>query len=234
MSMEILTRKQQAETYRRDADDKAGGTTHGVRNAAGSGATENAKEADAANDAKSASTVTKSAEENGVVYEKSDGKAEGTLSSGDKATYEINRMSKEDRAALVEKMKAAEKEREQSLVNMVEKMMGQQAKAHKTANGQNGFSVSGTVSAEARRKAQEDISEDGYYGVKQTSQRLFDFASALAGDDPEKMKKMQDAMNKGIGQAARKLGNNLPSICKETQNAANQLFENYYKDKGVA
>ena len=45
------------------------------------------------------------------------------------------------------------------------------------------------------------ISEDGYYGIKQTSERLFDFASALAGDDVEKMEKMQTAMQKGISTA---------------------------------
>ncbi len=37
-----------------------------------------------------------------------------------------------------------------------------------------------------------------YYGVKQTSQRLFDFAAALAGDDVDKMKEMQKAMEKGF------------------------------------
>ena len=39
--------------------------------------------------------------------------------------------------------------------------------------------------AAEKAQAQKDIDEDGYWGVKQTSQRLFDFASALAGDDVE-------------------------------------------------
>lgn len=43
-----------------------------------------------------------------------------------------------------------------------------------------------TVDAATKAQAQKDISEDGYYGVKQTSERLFDFASALAGDDVER------------------------------------------------
>ena len=33
------------------------------------------------------------------------------------------------------------------------------------------------------------FSEDGYWGVKQTSSRIFDFAMALAGDDEEKMQR---------------------------------------------
>ena len=46
------------------------------------------------------------------------------------------------------------------------------------------------------------------------------------------MKKMQKAMNKGISQAAAKLGG-LPSISRDTQDASNSLFEEYYKSKGV-
>ena len=49
-------------------------------------------------------------------------------------------------------------------------------------------------------------SEDGYWGVKQTSQRLFDFASALAGDDVDKMKEMQAAMEKGYKMATKAWG----------------------------
>ena len=88
-----------------------------------------------------------------------------------------------------------------------------------------------TVDAAAKAKAQEDISEDGYWGVKQTSERLFDFASALAGDNVEMMEKMQKAMDKGFGQATKTWGKELPSISKDTYDAANKLFEEYYASK---
>ena len=87
------------------------------------------------------------------------------------------------------------------------------------------------VSPEAIAQAKEDVSEDGYWGVKQTSQRLFDFASALAGDDVEKMKEMQKAMEKGFKQATKAWGEELPSICKDTIDASNKLFDEYYKSK---
>ncbi|MCR4797558.1 MAG: hypothetical protein K5853_03820, partial [Lachnospiraceae bacterium] len=160
----------------------------------------------------------------GAVYERSE--SAGTVTK--KATYDIAKKSPADRAAIVEQMKKAADDQRQSLIQMVEKMLHTQAGKAKTANSP---LMSGTVTEEARRKAAEDISEDGYWGVKQTSQRLFDFASALAGDDVEKMKKMQDAMNKGIGQAAAKLGG-LPSIGQQTQDAANALFKEYYESKG--
>ena len=83
----------------------------------------------------------------------------------------------------------------------------------------------------AKAQAQEDISEDGYWGVKQTSQRLFDFASALAGDDEDKMRQMQSAMEKGFKQATSAWGRDLPDISNQTLDAANKLFEEYYKSK---
>ncbi len=88
-----------------------------------------------------------------------------------------------------------------------------------------------TVDPTTKAQAQKDISEDGYWGVKQTSQRLFDFASALAGDDVEKMKEMQAAMEKGFKMATKAWGKELPGICSETMSAANKLFEDYYKSK---
>ena len=122
--------------------------------------------------------------------------------------------------------------------SIVQKMMTGQAATSSVANGTNSddiwkFLAKGdfTVDAATKAQAQKDISEDGYYGVKQTSERLFDFASALAGDDVEKMKKMQTAMQKGFKQATGAWGKDLPDICQKTLDAANQKFEDYYKSK---
>lgn len=86
-----------------------------------------------------------------------------------------------------------------------------------------------TVDAQTKAEAQEAISEDGYWGVKQTSQRIFDFAKALAGDDVDQMKKMQDAVEKGFQQAEDAWGGSLPGISGETHSAINKLFDDYYK-----
>jgi hypothetical protein len=162
----------------------------------------------------------------GVVYEKSSS-TEGTSS----ATYSITKMSAEDRAALVQQLKADQESRQSQLVSIVQQMLTGQAKTYSTANGDIWkFLASGdyTVDAETKAQAQQDISEDGYYGVKQTSQRLFDFACALAGDDVDKLKEMQEAMQKGYKEATGAWGKDLPDICKQTIDAANQLFEDYY------
>jgi len=166
-------------------------------------------------------------ENNGVVYEKSDSTATN------KATYSINKMSEADRAALVKQLKAEQANREQQLTNLVHKMLYGQAKTYGQATDMWKFLASGdyTVDAATKEQAQKDISEDGYWGVKQTSQRLFDFASALAGDDVDKMKEMQKAMEKGFKLATGAWGRELPGICQNTFDAANKLFDDYYASK---
>ncbi len=166
--------------------------------------------------------------ESGVVYERSNQNAN--------EAYSINKMSQADRSALVQRLKADQEQRQQQLTELVQKTLSGQAGAYGKANGNDIWTLlSGgkvNVSAAEKAQAQKDIGEDGYWGVKQTSQRLFDFASALAGDDVEKMKKMQAAMEKGFKLATKSWGKDkLPGICGETFDAANRLFEEYYKSK---
>jgi len=187
----------------------------------------------AAKSPKEAGSTQAAENEAAAVYEKSDS------ASNKKASYSVNKMSAEDRAALVEQLKADQASRKQSLVNLVQEMMGGQAKSALFANGDKDaiwkFLASGdyTVDAATKKQAQEDISEDGYWGVKQTSQRLFDFASALAGDDVDKMKEMQAAVEKGYKLAEKAWGGELPEISKNTFDATNKLFDEYYKSKEV-
>ena len=159
----------------------------------------------------------------GVVYEKSE--------AAGKAPYKINKMSSEERAALVEQLKQDEVNRRNQLTDLVQKMFNGQAGVSKLADLFSPENLA-KVSAADIAQAKEDISEDGYWGVKQTSQRLFDFASALAGDDVEKMKEMQAAMEKGFKQATKAWGGDLPEICQRTLAAANKLFDDYYASKG--
>lgn len=166
----------------------------------------------------------------GAVYERAE------AATDKKATYSVNKMSAEDREALVKQLQAEQDARKQSLVNLVQDMLGKQAKSYGMAAGEDSiwkFLAKGdfTVDAQTKAQAQADIAEDGYWGVSQTSQRMFDFASALAGDDVDKMKEMQEAMQKGFEQAQKTWGGELPDISQRTMDAANQLFEDYYASK---
>lgn len=166
--------------------------------------------------------------EAGAVYEASKGEEK-------KATYSVNKMSKEERSALVSKLQADADNRQSQLVSMVQKMMSQQANAYGQANDIWKFLASGKAKVDPATKAQAqaDIAEDGYYGVKQTASRLFDFASALAGDDVEKMKEMQAAIEKGFKKAESTWGGKLPGISYDTKDAVNKMFDDYYASKGV-
>ncbi len=179
------------------------------------------------NSVKNDTTVKAAAD--GVIYEKAD--------DTKNAAYSANKMSASDRAALVQQLKQDQETRQNNLINIVQQIIGKQAKSYSMANDSDSmwkFLAGGnfTVDADTKAQAQKDISDDGYYGVKQTSQRLFDFASALAGDDVEKMKKMQEAMQKGFNEATKSWGKSLPDICQNTIDAANKMFDEYYKSKG--
>lgn len=192
----------------------------------------NAQNAAKASDATKKEEAAKKTEEtknDGVVYEKN----ESSSDSSKKATYSVNKMSADDRAALVKQLKADQESRQQQLVSLVQQMMTKQATTYTNANDMWKFLAKGdfTVDAQTKLQAQKDIADDGYYGVQQTADRLFDFASALAGDDVEKMKKMQAAMQKGFDQATKAWGQKLPDISQRTMDAANKKFEEYYKSK---
>ena len=165
---------------------------------------------------------------NGVVYNRSEEPI-------DNSTYSINKMSSSDRTAIVNQLKADAEERKNQMMNLVQRTLSGQVGTFGKASGDDFWRTlaSGKFNVDAATKAQakEDISEDGYWGVKKTSQRLFDFASALAGDDVDKMKDMQKAMEKGFKQATKTWGRELPEISRNTLSAANKLFEDYFKSK---
>lgn len=75
------------------------------------------------------------------------------------------------------------------------------------------------VDSATKLQAQQDISEDGYWGVKQTSQRLIDFAVSLSGGDKTKLQELKKAIEKGFSNAERAWGGTLPSICMQTKDA---------------
>ena len=146
------------------------------------------------------------------------------------------KMSDSERASLVQSLKADLENQTTRFTNMMMQMFNKQGITGLQA-GSDDFSrqiASGnfTVDAQTKAEAQQAISEDGYWGVKQTSQRLFDFAYALAGDNPEQMQKMQDAIEKGYKQAEEAWGGSLPSISGETYKAVNDLFSEYYEKSG--
>lgn len=149
--------------------------------------------------------------------------------SGDSTVWKMN---KSDRAALVESLKEDQKNQMDRFVNMMAGIFQKQGITAATA-GSDSFwrtiaSGNFTVDAETKAAAQQAISEDGYWGVKQTSERIFSMAAALAGDNTELMEKMQAAVEKGFQRAGLAWGGKMPSITDDTHEAINKMFDEYY------
>ena len=159
----------------------------------------------------------------GVIYEPSDGSA--AISSA--AT--ISDAKKLQREAIISQMKADSEARTAQLQDIVEQMISKQGSTYASASGDNMWKIlsSGdfTVDAATKKQAQEDISEDGYYGVKKTSDRIVDFAQALAGDDTSKLEDMRQAFIKGYNQATKTWGKELPQISQDTYKAVMDKFD---------
>lgn len=149
----------------------------------------------------------------------------------------ISKMSESERASLVQSLKEDLNNQMSRFTNMMMQTFQKQGIIANQAKGNDFWKMiaSGnfTVDPQIKTEAQEAISENGYWGVSQTSQRIFDFAYALAGDDVDKMKEMQAAVEKGFQQAGVTWGGELPSICGNTHTAVTQLFDDYYAQRGI-
>ena len=126
-------------------------------------------------------------------------------------------------AALVKAMKDEQAANQQRFVEMMKSMLTKQGKVY-------GQSTDYTVSAEVQAAAKEAIAEDGYWGVKQTSERMVNFGKALVGGDPARAGEMRDAFIKGYEAAAKVWGGALPDIAKETYDASMKLFDEWEKE----
>jgi len=98
-------------------------------------------------------------------------------------------------------------------------------------NGDGTFSFDPSLSAEDQQKiiaqAQKDIGEDGYYGVKQTSQRILDFAKAVTGGDPSKIDLMRRTAEKAFDSVRQLAGGKLPDISQQTYDAVMKGFDEW-------
>ena len=165
-----------------------------------------------ADSAKKADTAKKT-EEPAAVYESSASKA----ASGKKAAN----------LKVANYIKAANDARISQLESIVHKLIAGQGDAYGKATNMWQFLAGGNFTVDAATKAQAlaAIAEDGYWGVNATSDRIVDFAVALAGDDPEKLEEMRSAFLQGFNKAKETWGGELPDISQRTYDAVMQKFD---------
>ena len=166
--------------------------------------------------AKTNTAKTDASSAEGVIYDKSSSTTTGT-------DYKTNN------AALIQKLKQDSEDRINQLKDIVSQMMTKQGTAIGKADDIWSFLASGdfTIDEDAKKKAQEEISEDGYWGVKQTSDRILDFAKALSGNDSSKADLLLDAFKKGFEEATKTWGKDLPDISKQTYDAVVEKFDKW-------
>ncbi|GGD47018.1 hypothetical protein GCM10012288_21570 [Malaciobacter pacificus] len=75
------------------------------------------------------------------------------------------------------------------------------------------------------QEAQDLVSEDGFFGVEQTSNRVANFVFSFAGDDLELLQKGKEGIIQGFQEAEKLFGGKLPEISYETQNRTLALLD---------
>ena len=179
-------------------------------------------------------SVAKKAADNGtgVIYEKS------TETDNSGAALKAKNV---DHESIVAKLKQDADEQTAQLRSIVEKLMLGQSKATSIAGAREGentvpsdedmwkFLAKGdfTVDAATKAQAQADVADDGYWGVEKTSDRILDFAKALAGNDPGKAQQLLDAFKEGYKKAEEMWGDKLPDISSRTYEAVEKKFNDW-------
>jgi len=169
--------------------------------------------------------------EEAAVYKKSDETAASSAKTYTKDTVKLSEINKQ-----VE-MKLA------SLRGAVENLFNMQSVKTGEANGLNydqimekydgklkEFYQNLKVDDSTRLTAQQEISEDGFWGVKQTSERAIEFAKALSGGDPSKIALLKNSIEEAYKAAEKAWGGELPEISRQTQEATLKGLDDWAKE----
>ena len=86
----------------------------------------------------------------------------------------------------------------------------------------------------SKDEASELISEDGIFGIKQTSERIANFVINGAGDDEKLLRAGREGMLQGFKDAEEMWGEELPDISKETMKKALEMVDKHMHDLGFS
>jgi hypothetical protein len=86
----------------------------------------------------------------------------------------------------------------------------------------------------SKDEAAKLVSEDGIFGVKQTSQRIADFVINGAGGDESRLRAGREGMLQGFKDAEKMWGGKLPEISQITMQKATQMVDMAMNDLGFS
>ncbi len=156
-----------------------------------------------------------------VKNKKADNQNQNSAAIYEKGDTDAQKVTYKQDTATIARLKADTERREKQLNDLVRKMLLKQGQ---TFQGTDIYQLlrerKVEIDPDTGKQAQEDISENGYWGIEQTSERLVSFAKALTGGNPEKADEMIAAVKKGFEEATKAWGGQLPEICKKTIDVA--------------
>lgn len=90
------------------------------------------------------------------------------------------------------------------------------------------------ISSLTTEEAQVLVADDGYFGVEQTSERIFQFAVGLAGNDPSRLDEILRGIDDGFAEAEQAWGGKLPDISYQTQDAIKNKIDHWLEGTAKA
>ncbi len=172
-----------------------------------------------------------SANEEAAVYEKSNQQAANSKTTYTKDTVKMSEINKQ-----IEMKLSSLRATVENLFNMQTVKTGEaqglsyEQIMEKYDGKLKDFYTNLKVDDSTRLAAQQDIAEDGFWGVKQTSERAIEFAKALSGGDPSKIAMLKNSIEEGYKAAEKAWGGELPEISKRTQEATLKGLDDWAKE----
>jgi len=85
-----------------------------------------------------------------------------------------------------------------------------------------------------QEEAKKLVSEDGFFGVAQTSERIANFVLLGAGDDIDKLKAGKEGILRGFKEAEEMWGEKLPDISYESINKSVEMIDKKLSELGAS
>jgi hypothetical protein len=86
----------------------------------------------------------------------------------------------------------------------------------------------------SKDEAAKLVSEDGIFGIKQTSERIANFVISGAGGDEKLLRAGREGMLQGFKDAEKIWGDKLPDISQQTMQKATELVDKAMSDLGFS
>lgn len=86
----------------------------------------------------------------------------------------------------------------------------------------------------SQEEAAELVSEDGLFGIKETSQRIAGFVISGANGDEQRLRDGREGMMQGFAMAKEMWGGELPEISQKTMQAAIDMVDKEMYDRGYS